>query len=162
MKKLRLITLLSLVCFIFLPVNTAFAQKGTQVFTEFVGLILIFMLRFKPANAVSKSIKFTEGMAESFKYVFKNRNLSTLFLTSSVINFLEQSLTVGLPIIIVTQLGYSSAHLGTMESILGVALLLTYITLNFFNMKNNLKKLSVLSKLILIVSLSLSHHQTFL
>ncbi|EGQ4468371.1 hypothetical protein DMN14_01330 [Staphylococcus pseudintermedius] len=122
-------------------------------FTEFVGLILIFMLRFKPANAVSKSIKFTEGMAESFKYVFKNRNLSTLFLTSSVINFLEQSLTVGLPIIIVTQLGYSSAHLGTMESILGVALLLTYITLNFFNMKNNLKKLSVLSKLILIVSL---------
>ncbi|PWZ84970.1 hypothetical protein, partial [Staphylococcus pseudintermedius] len=66
------------------------------------------------------------------------------------------------PIIIVTQLGYSSAHLGTMESILGVALLLTYITLNFFNMKNNLKKLSVLSKLILIVSLSLSHHQTFL
>lgn len=122
-------------------------------FTEFVGLILIFMLRFKPANAVSKSIKFTEGMAESFKYVFKNRNLSTLFLTSSVINFLEQSLTVGLPIIIVTQLGYSSAHLGTMESILGVALLLTYITLNFFNMKNNLKKMSVLSKLILIVSL---------
>ncbi|EGQ1777649.1 hypothetical protein L1G62_000177 [Staphylococcus pseudintermedius] len=110
-------------------------------FTEFVGLILIFMLRFKPANAVSKSIKFTEGMAESFKYVFKNRNLSTLFLTSSVINFLEQSLTVGLPIIIVTQLGYSSAHLGTMESILGVALLLTYITLNFFNMKNNLKKI---------------------
>ncbi|PXA08617.1 serine protease, partial [Staphylococcus pseudintermedius] len=31
MKKLRLITLLSLVCLIFLPVNTAFAQKGTQV-----------------------------------------------------------------------------------------------------------------------------------
>ncbi|HCA7664190.1 TPA: trypsin-like serine protease [Staphylococcus pseudintermedius] len=31
MKKLRLITLLSLVYFIFLPVNTAFAQKGTQV-----------------------------------------------------------------------------------------------------------------------------------
>ena len=122
-------------------------------FTEFVGLILIFMLRFKPANALSKSIKFIEGMAESFKYVFKNRNLSTLFLTSSVINFLGQSLTVGLPIIIVTLLGYSSAHLGTMESILGVALLLTYITMNFFNMKNNLKKLSVLSKLILIVSL---------
>ncbi|EJD8481078.1 MFS transporter [Staphylococcus pseudintermedius] len=109
-------------------------------FTEFIGLILIFMLRFKPANALSKSIKFIEGMAESFKYVFKNRNLSTLFLTSSVINFLGQSLTVGLPIIIVTQLGYSSAHLGTMESILGVALLLTYITLNFFNMKNNFKK----------------------
>ncbi|WP_242439312.1 MFS transporter [Staphylococcus delphini] len=57
-------------------------------FIEFVGLILIFMLSFKLANALSKSKKFTEGMAESFKYDFKNRNFSTLFLTSSVINFL--------------------------------------------------------------------------
>lgn len=122
-------------------------------FTEFVGLILIFMLSFKPANALSKSKKFTEGMAESFKYVVKNRNLSTLFLTSSVINFLGQSLSVGLPIIIVTKLGYSSAHLGTMESILGATLLLTYLALNFFNMKNNLKKMTVISMLILIVSL---------
>nr|WP_275401879.1 MFS transporter [Staphylococcus sp. MI 10-1553] len=92
-------------------------------FTEFIGLILIFMLRFKSANVLSKSKKFTEGMVESFNYVFKNQNLSTLFLVSSVINFLVQSLTVGLPVIIVTKLGYSSAHLGTMESILGGTLL---------------------------------------
>lgn len=30
-------------------------------FTEFVGLILIFMLRFKPANAVSKSKNLQRG-----------------------------------------------------------------------------------------------------
>ncbi|EGQ2677252.1 serine protease, partial [Staphylococcus pseudintermedius] len=31
MKKLHFLLLLSLVCFVLLPVDTAFAKKGTQV-----------------------------------------------------------------------------------------------------------------------------------
>ncbi|HHU6749667.1 TPA: MFS transporter [Staphylococcus pseudintermedius] len=146
---------------IVIPIVAGFLVTVVQIenlallnsFTEFVGLILIFFLSFKPANALSKSKKFVEGISESVKYVFKDRNLTTLFLVSSIINFLGQSLTVGLPIIIVIHLGYSSAQLGVMESVLGGTLLLTYLALNFFSMKNNLKKMMTISMMILIVSL---------
>ncbi len=82
-----------------------------NAFTEFVAFLLLLLLKFKSGNITSRSQKFTHSFLDGIKHLISINNLKIIFIINLFINFLCNSLIVGLPIIIINHLNMNAKYL---------------------------------------------------
>ncbi|EIX6373276.1 MFS transporter, partial [Staphylococcus pseudintermedius] len=124
-----------------------------NAFTEFVAFLLLLLLKFKSGNITSRSQKFTHSFFDGIKHLISINNLKVIFIINLFINFLCNSLIVGLPIIIINHLNMNAKYLGLAEGTLGGAIVASSIIISILNIQNRLKFLYLFSMLLQAISL---------
>ncbi|MDT0921254.1 MFS transporter, partial [Staphylococcus pseudintermedius] len=124
-----------------------------NAFTEFVAFLLLLLLKFKSGNITSRSQKFTHSFLDGIKHLISINNLKVIFIINLFINFLCNSLIVGLPIIIINHLNMNAKYLGLAEGTLGGAIVASSIIISILNIQNRLKFLYLFSMLLQAISL---------
>ncbi|WP_281198478.1 MFS transporter [Staphylococcus schleiferi] len=121
--------------------------------TELIAFFLLLLLTFKSGNSISKEQKFLTSFIEGFKHLSLINNLKVIFIVSLFINFLCNSLIVGLPIIIIKILNLKANYLGVAESTIGGAIVISSVLLSILNIHNRLKLLYIISMILQSLSL---------
>ncbi|MGO4021779.1 MFS transporter [Staphylococcus pseudintermedius] len=124
-----------------------------NAFTEFVAFLLLLLLKFKSGNITSRSQKFTHSFLDGIKHLISINNLKIIFIINLFINFLCNSLIVGLPIIIINHLNMNAKYLGLAEGTLGGAIVASSLLISILNIQNRLKFLYLFSMLLQAISL---------
>ncbi|WP_458783177.1 MFS transporter, partial [Staphylococcus pseudintermedius] len=115
--------------------------------------LLLLLLKFKSGNITSRSQKFTHSFFDGIKHLISINNLKVIFIINLFINFLCNSLIVGLPIIIINHLNMNAKYLGLAEGTLGGAIVASSIIISILNIQNRLKFLYLFSMLLQAISL---------
>ncbi|EGQ2723275.1 MFS transporter, partial [Staphylococcus pseudintermedius] len=124
-----------------------------NMFTEFVAFLLLLLLNFRSGNITSRNQKFIHSFLDGIKHLISINNLKIIFIINLFINFLCNSLVVGLPIIIINHLNMNAKYLGLAEGTLGGAIVASSIIISILNIQNRLKFLYLFSMLLQAVSL---------
>ncbi|EGQ3188061.1 MFS transporter, partial [Staphylococcus pseudintermedius] len=124
-----------------------------NMFTEFVAFLLLLLLNFRSGNITSRNQKFIHSFLDGIKHLISINNLKIIFIINLFINFLCNSLVVGLPIIIINHLNMNAKYLGLAEGTLGGAIVASSIIISILNIQNRLKFLYLFSMLLQAISL---------
>ncbi|PKR78410.1 MFS transporter [Halalkalibacillus sediminis] len=98
--------------------------------------------------------KMFKSILSGFHYLRKDHILWVIVSTALIINFFFTSLLVGLPFIVIEELGIKSQHFGVIEAMIGGGILLASL---YFSIRKDFKyPLVVVKNAMLLVSLLLS------
>ncbi|WP_244898609.1 MFS transporter [Staphylococcus lutrae] len=109
-----------------------------NIFTE---VISIFLLQSLPIlNHKQSKNKFSTLFNEGLQYLLKKKNLFIVLCTAIFVNFLSNSIIVGVPIIAVQQLKLTSTQFGMIEAAYTISIFLVSFILSIYPLKKDLKK----------------------
>ncbi|STY75041.1 bicyclomycin/multidrug efflux system [Macrococcoides caseolyticum] len=131
-----------------------------NIITEILAIFLVQLLPLKKLNkdkTSSKSnifITFKEGT----KYLSQKKDILLFMITSILLNFLLNSLVIGVPVIAIQKLNFSSSKFGIIESSMIIAIFIISLIFSIYPIKKNIYftfKISVLIQFIILISLGI-------
>ncbi|GEP83588.1 permease [Staphylococcus piscifermentans] len=109
-----------------------------NVLTESISILFIFFLTMDRVMVTSEK-SLTEDFKEGFSYLFKNKILLKFISIALIINFLINSIVVGIPVISIQTMKLSSQQFGIVESSFTVGMFAVSLLFSVFPIKNKLK-----------------------
>ncbi|UTB79638.1 MFS transporter [Staphylococcus carnosus] len=109
-----------------------------NILTETVSVIFIFYLKMDRVIIVEET-KLLENFKEGFTYLLNDKVLLKFMSIALILNFLANSIIVGVPVISVQTMALSSKQFGIIESALTVGMFVISLLFSVFPIKNKLK-----------------------
>lgn len=122
--------------------------------TEGLSLVLLLMLPLKTYLEKTERTRFRTNFKEGFRYLKRDKIILLCIVTGLSINFLVNSIVVGIPIIAIQTLGLNSQQFGVIEASLTIAIFLTSLLFSVFPIQSHLFRNMKVSILLYSVILS--------
>ncbi|MCY1569553.1 MFS transporter [Staphylococcus pettenkoferi] len=128
-----------------------------NAFTEALTIILLFYISLKKVIEAEEASLY-QSFKEGWRYTLRQSNLLRFMIISCILNFLMNSVVVGVPVAAIHYFKLSSKQFGLIEGAFTLGMFVLSLVLSLIPISKNLKRsfqISILMQLGILISLSL-------